>query len=70
MANALKLERVRRDLTQVDLAALTGDKVPQYRLSLLERGVRPRPDEAEALSEVLGLASRDLFPELSEEVRG
>jgi hypothetical protein len=64
MATRLKVERVRRDLTQMDLVALTLNQIDQPRLSLLERGVRPREDEAKILGKVLGLSPNELWPEL------
>jgi transcriptional regulator with XRE-family HTH domain len=58
-ATPFKIERVKRELTQAELAARSG--VPQHRISLLERGVRPRPDEARALADVFGLEVPELF---------
>jgi len=38
-ATLFKIERVKRELTQTELAGRSG--VPQHRISLLERGVIP-----------------------------
>jgi transcriptional regulator with XRE-family HTH domain len=57
----IKIERVKRGLRQVDVAALTKGKVPQHRLSLLERGVTPRPDEARALANAFKMNPAELF---------
>jgi len=58
-ATPFKVERVKRELTQADLAARSG--VPQHRISLLERGVKPRPEEAQALAVVLGVREAEIF---------
>ena len=61
MLTKIKLERIQRDLRQSDVAALTGGIVPQHRLSLLERGVRPRPEEVKALADAFQLDPAELF---------
>ncbi|MGO9620770.1 MAG: helix-turn-helix domain-containing protein [Desulfobaccales bacterium] len=58
-ATPFKLERVKRELTQVELAALSG--IPQHRIRLLERGVRPRADEVEALADAFKVNPEKLF---------
>jgi transcriptional regulator with XRE-family HTH domain len=57
----IKIERIRRGLRQCDVAAMTEGIVPQHRLSLLERGVRPRPEEAKALANAFKMDSAELF---------
>lgn len=47
----IKIFRVSRDLTQRELALLSG--VPHFRISLIERGLEPRPSEREALFKAL-----------------
>jgi transcriptional regulator with XRE-family HTH domain len=48
----LKFQRLRRDLTQWELAVRAG--IPPYRISDFERGrVEPRPDEAARLRAAL-----------------
>jgi len=58
-ATPFKIERVKKELTQSELAARSG--VPQHRISLLERGVKPRPDEARALADVFQVEPGELF---------
>jgi len=58
-ATPFKIERVKRELTQAELAAQSG--IPQHRISLLERGVRPRDEEVKALADVFKLEANDLF---------
>ncbi len=66
MASQLKMERVKRDLTQRALAALTLNQIDQPRISVLERGVRPQPEEAKTLSQALGVPLVELWPDLVE----
>ncbi len=61
MLTNVKLERIQRGLRQADVAALTGGLVPQHRLSLLERGVKPRPDEVQALAQAFQVNPEELF---------
>ena len=61
MLTKIKLERLNRGLRQADVAAMTGGAVPQHRLSLLERGIRPRPDEVRALADVFQVEPGELF---------
>jgi transcriptional regulator with XRE-family HTH domain len=58
-ATPFRLERVKREMTQDQLAALSG--VSQHRISVLERGVTPRPDEARALADVFKVKPEELF---------
>jgi transcriptional regulator with XRE-family HTH domain len=58
-ATPFKIERIKRELTQAELAALTG--VPQPRISLLERGIKPRPEEVEALAAAFKISPEKLF---------
>jgi len=58
-ATPFKIERVKRELTQVELAAKSG--IPQHRISLLERGVKPSPDEAQALATALNVREAEIF---------
>ena len=58
-ATSFKIERVKRELTQAELAALSG--ISQHRISLLERGVKPRTDEAKALADAFKVNSEELF---------
>ena len=61
MVNKLKLERIQRGLRQADVATLTKGKVPQPRLSLIERGITPKPDEIKALAAVFKVKPEELF---------
>jgi transcriptional regulator with XRE-family HTH domain len=65
MVTMLKIERVRRGLSQAKLAALTSGQIDQPRLSLLERGLPPKKSEAKALEAVMGLPPGALWPDLS-----
>ena len=58
-ATPFKIERVKREITQAELAGRSG--VPQHRISLLERGVIPRPEEAKALAEAFEMKPEELF---------
>ncbi len=60
----LKHERVVRGLNQTtvaELAKLAGTPISQVKISMLERGLVPKPGEAEALGKVFNLEPRDLF---------
>jgi hypothetical protein len=59
MVSKLKIERVKREKSQIDLWLETG--IPQWRLSLIERGVLPSPDERRKISEALGVSEGELF---------
>jgi transcriptional regulator with XRE-family HTH domain len=58
---AIRIERIKRGLRQSDVASMTGGIIPQHRLSLLERGVRPRPEEAKVLADVFQMEPGELF---------
>lgn len=59
---AMKLRRIGMGLTQFSLAGRTG--INASRISLIEtEEVRPRKDEIEKLSKILG-DQRDIFPHL------
>ncbi len=60
MLTKLRMQRLKAGLRQVDLAERT--KLPQHRISLIERGVIPLNDEARALAGVLELSVDELFP--------
>jgi transcriptional regulator with XRE-family HTH domain len=60
-ATSFRIERVRRELTQAELSVMSG--IPQHRISLLERGVKPKVDEAEVLAAVLEVPVKELFGE-------
>ena len=60
MISSMKLERIKRGITQVDLWVETG--IPQWRISLIERGVEPKPEEAQRIAEALNCRLDDVFP--------
>jgi transcriptional regulator with XRE-family HTH domain len=53
MISLIRLERLKRGLRQQDLWVETG--IPQWRISLIENGMTPRPDERKKLADVLGI---------------
>jgi len=61
MVSPMRLERLKREITQIDLWMETG--IPQWRLSLIERGIVPREDEKEKIVKALGCEVSDVFPE-------
>jgi hypothetical protein len=60
MITAMKLARIKKELSQTDLWIKTG--IPQWRLSLLERGIIPKPEEVKIIAEALGEKQEDIFP--------
>jgi transcriptional regulator with XRE-family HTH domain len=65
--NRLRFERRSRNISQADLAAKTSGVVKQPRLSILERGGKPRLDEILALAYALGVHASEIFPEIVNE---
>ena len=59
MISPLKLERIKREITQVDLWMKTG--IPQWRISLIERGVQPKPEETRKIAKALDCQAKDIF---------
>jgi len=59
MVSNMKLERTKKEITQLDLWEKTG--IPQWRLSLIERGIHPKPEEAEKIASALNSDIQDLF---------
>lgn len=53
MISNMKIERIKKELTQEALGRLTG--IPQYRVSLIERGIEPKEWERQMLTEALNL---------------
>ena len=64
MISAMRLARIQKEITQVDLWMRTG--IPQWRLSLIERGIVPKPEEAKKISDVLGEKTEEIFPALAQ----
>ena len=63
VTSRLKLERVRKGLTQQKLADFTAGILTQVLISQIEHGRRPQPDEKAALAHALDLPAAELFPE-------
>ena len=63
VTSRVKLERIRKGLTQQKLAEKTAGIVSQVKLSQIEHGRRTQPDEAAALSTALGIPVSELWPE-------
>ena len=59
MVSKLKIERAKRGMSQIELWMKSG--VPQYRISLIERGISPKPDEAKKITKALGVDADTLF---------
>lgn len=59
MPTRMKLRRIEKEKTQIDLWGETG--IPQWRLSLIERGLPPRCEEAKKIAAALGSTSDELF---------
>jgi len=64
----MKLARIQREVTQIDLWMKTG--IPQWRLSLIERGIIPQKKEADRIAGALGATVTELFPALDQRVQG
>ncbi|HUN53993.1 MAG TPA: helix-turn-helix transcriptional regulator [Smithella sp.] len=64
MISAMKLARIKKEMSQIDLWIKTG--IPQWRLSLLERGIRPKPEEAKIVAEVLEEKQEEIFPSFAQ----
>jgi transcriptional regulator with XRE-family HTH domain len=64
MVSPMKLTRIKKEITQVDLWMKTG--IPQWRLSLIERGIVPKAEEAKKIADVLGKEPAEIFPELAQ----
>ena len=59
MVSVLKLERIKRGKTQTDLFLKTG--IPQWRISLIERGISPKSEERRKIAKALGVPEGELF---------
>ncbi len=60
MISKMKLERIKKEMSQIDLWLKT--EVPQWRISLIERGIPPKSEEAQRIAEALNCHVGDLFP--------
>jgi hypothetical protein len=61
MLTRVKAIRLEKGYTQMEVVERTRGIVNQYRLSVIERGVPPRPDEAVALAFSLNISPEDLW---------
>jgi len=60
MVSAMRLARFKKEVSQMHLWAKTG--IPQWRISLIERGLMPTEDEAERIAKALGEMRETIFP--------
>ena len=67
MISNMRLERIKREVTQVDLWMKTG--IPQWRISLIERGIRPKAEEADRIAKALEMDTVELFPDIQDSHR-
>ena len=61
MVSEMKIKRIRQGLSQVELGLQTG--IPQWRISLIERGIKPGQQEIRKISTALKLSTDDAFPD-------
>jgi len=61
MVSRIRLERIKKEITQIDLWMKTG--IPQWRISLIERGIMPKLDEKEKIAKALSCKVTDIFPQ-------
>ena len=59
MVSPLKIARIKAELSQTRLADLTRNH--QVRISRIERGARPHPEEADLIAKALGVPPEELF---------
>ena len=64
MISKLKMARIKKELTQIDLWMKCG--VPQWRLSLIERGIAPTEIEAHKIAEAIEVPLDELFADNEE----
>jgi len=55
----MKIQRITLGKSQQSLAEETG--IGQWRISLIERGLPPNPDEAAKIAKALGVNKSDIF---------
>ena len=59
MVSIMRLKRIKREKSQIDIDRETD--IPQYRISLIERGVLASADERKRISEALGCREDEIF---------
>ena len=60
MFTKMKGKRMELGITQTELFLQIA--IPQWRLSLIERGMPPKAEEAEKIAQALGTTADNLFP--------
>ena len=60
-ASKMKIQRIMMGKSQTNLGEDAGG-IGQYRISLIERGLPPRPNEAALIASALGVRPEDIFP--------
>ena len=70
VVSKLKLERVRKGLSQADLGSRVSPPIPQWRVSLIERGITPRADEIRKIAVALDVDTGDIFPVIDSTNKG
>jgi len=68
MVSELKIKRIRQGLSQVELG-LQSD-IPQWRISLIERGIRPKKYEVRKISTALKVSTEEVFPNFQKSIGG
>jgi len=59
MVTAMKIERIKQEKKQTDLWLETG--IPQWKISLIENGMPPKPEERKKIAKALGINESELF---------
>ena len=59
-ASKMKIRRITVGKSQTGLEEDTG--IGQWRISLIERGLPPQPNEAAKIASALGVKPEDIFP--------
>lgn len=59
MVSELRITRIKKEMTQVDLWLKTG--IPQWRISLIERGIVPKFEERRKIAKALGTTESEIF---------
>ena len=59
IASKMKIRRITVGKSQLSLGRETG--IGQWRISLIERGIVPQPNEANLIANALGVRTEDIF---------
>ena len=62
MVSSLRIERIKKEITQIDLWMATG--IPQWRISLIERGISPKAEEKKKIAKALNCQVKEIFPQI------